>query len=255
MRLSILQLNINGLSYKDNLFDFLSSRPYDILQFQEVAGEDTRVGSMYSKEDNFLILQSFFQDTYAGFLSKTDEITPHGYFGNATFIKSSLSVVEQKVVWLHKRNEPFPSTSKDVEDLSRNILCLKIATPSPLWLLNTHLTWGPSEKDTSTKLNQSLPLVEFVASLQDPFILTGDFNVDSTSLIVRGLEHYGRNLSREYHLTNTLNPDTHRVHHLFPPGLAVDYIFTNFSTKVTRFKPIEDIDLSDHLGLEAEIEI
>lgn len=255
MLLSILQLNINGLSYKDNLFDFLSSRTYDILQFQEIAGENTTVGSMYSKEDNFQALQTFFQDKYTGFLAKSNDITPQGYFGNATFIKSSLPVVDQKVVWLHKRTEPFSSTSKDVEDLSRNILCLKIATPSPLWLLNTHLTWGPNEKDTPTKLNQSLPLVEFVASLKDPFVLSGDFNVDGISLIVRGLEHYGRNLTKEHHLTNTLNSRTHRVHHLFPPGLAVDYIFTNFSTKVIYFKLIEDVDISDHFGLEAEIEI
>ena len=254
MHLSILQLNINGLRWKENLFHFLNTHEYDILQFQEVAGENTHVGALNSVEDNYEVLTNFLGNEYKGFLIKSDIVSPQGYFGNATFVKSSLPVKEHKSVWLHKRTDPFSSTDP-YDQMSRTIMCVLLNTPTPLWLLNTHLTWGTDSKDTPNKLNQSLPIVEFIASLQSPYILTGDFNVDSSSLIVKGLEHYGRNLIKEHHATNTLNPNTHRAGHLFPPGLAVDFIFPSFSLKVTKFRVIDEVDLSDHLGLEVEIEV
>lgn len=215
------------------------------------------MGNIHNSPDSMQILQNILGSSYQSFLAKNDTITSSktAYFGSATFIKVTHPVVHHEIIWLYKRATPFPQESHQYDHMTRSVLALKIATETkPLWLLNTHLTWGATQADTSEKTQQSKRLLEFVAILKEPFLLSGDFNVDNRSQIIQTLEKYGRNLPKEHHVTNTLNPRTHPARHLFPPGLAVDFIFTSPDLLVKDFKVIED-DISDHLGLTVTIEI
>ena len=257
MQLKLLQLNINALNHLSQLQNFLQQHTFDILQFQEVVGKGTTMGNIYSSPDSMEILEKILGPSYQSFLAKNDTITssPTAYFGSATFIHLRHPVVHHEIIWLHKRNTPFPQESHQYGHMTRSVLAVKIATDTtPLWLLNTHLTWGPTQEDTPEKMQQSKKLLEFVASLKEPFLLSGDFNVDNNSQIIRTLEKYGRNLPKEYQVTNTLNPRTHRARHLFPKGLAVDFIFTSPTLLVKDFQMLHD-DISDHLGLAVTIEI
>lgn len=96
-------------------------------------------------------------------------------------------------------------------------------------------------------------LVEYMKNVPRPFILSGDFNLTSDSQTIQQLNNLATNLTLDNHVTNTLNAHTHKAKHLFPPGLAVDYIYTSKDVVVEKFAVVEE-DLSDHLGLIAMIE-
>ena len=64
------------------------------------------------------------------------------------------------------------------------------------------------------------------------------------------------NLIVKNKVTNTLNPRVHYARKkLFPPGLAVDYIYISKHFKQKKFKVLKNLDLSDHFGLESELEL
>jgi len=121
--------------------------------------------------------------------------------------------------------------------------------------INTHWAWGPTPKDEPYKLEQAKSLIEFVTTIKDPFVLTGDFNVTSDSKIIQDLNQLGINHTVRNELTNTLNPHLHRAVDIFPKGLAVDYIYTSFTLGTEGFTLIDTPDLSDHYGLKITIEI
>jgi len=257
MHLSILQLNLYCLNFLDDVEKYLQTHSFDILNLQEVAGKDTFTRVIKNKKDNLELLIKMLGPKYTHFFVKNDQITssPTAYFGNATFVRSSLTVMHQEIFWLYQRPKPYSAMSQQYDEMSRSVLGVQILTgQKPLWIFNTHLAWSKSSKDTLIKVEQGTKLIKYISQVQTPFVLTGDFNVDSTSKVVKGLEKYARNLTAENHLLTTLNPRTHRVKDLFPPGLAVDYIFVSKDLKVEKFAVVEE-DVSDHFGLIVEIEI
>ncbi len=97
-------------------------------------------------------------------------------------------------------------------------------------------------------------MVDYLKQVQPPFILTGDFNVRPDTQLIKNFDTLARNLTSEHKITNTLNAQTHRAVEIFPPGIAVDYIYITDDIKVNKFEVIAET-LSDHLGLQAELEI
>lgn len=124
---------------------------------------------------------------------------------------------------------------------------------SPLLLISTQLTWVPRPFDTDTTIDRSRKLYDFIKESGKEFVLTGDFNVDSRTITCMQFEEFGRNLTRENKVTNTLNPRLHRAQHLFPQGIPSDQIFVSEGVIVKKFEVIEK-DLSDHFGLVLEFE-
>jgi endonuclease/exonuclease/phosphatase family metal-dependent hydrolase len=141
------------------------------------------------------------------------------------------------------------------QELARNALCLEFEFGrKKLWSINTHMAWGPTPIDEPYKVKQALKLQEFVKRVNDPFVLSGDFNVTKDSEIVRSFAKLGVNHAVFAGLTNTLNPRLHRAPQLFPPGLAVDFIYTSFGLDAYDFELVDSPDLSDHYGLKITIE-
>ncbi|HEV2340036.1 MAG TPA: endonuclease/exonuclease/phosphatase family protein [Patescibacteria group bacterium] len=256
MLLHILQLNIYACTYFDNIQKFFKENSFDILQFQEVCGKGTRVGNIVCNRNNLEELQTLLGSTYHSELIKRSLFTssPTAYEANATFWKDTLREVKKEIIWLNKTDKPFPSEEKDFSTMGTAALALQfVINDRPIWFINTHGAWSKSEKDTLAKEQQAALLVDFIKKLAEPFILTGDFNAGNTTRTIQLLEKYSRNLAKEYGLTNTLNPRLHRAK-VFPPGLAVDFIFTSPRVAVKDFTLIDE-DLSDHLGLAVTIEV
>ena len=261
MLIKILQLNIWKGKLFDNLLPYLEKYHFDILQFQEVAGP----GVSFSKSDNFQELQQPLSKEYIGLRTKAYTTTyPGAYDGVATFFHVSFSLLEEKVIYLAKQLPPIDNdylesiqntSNPFFEDLPRSALSSKVEKLGKVfWVINTQLAWNPSSKDTPKKIAAAKVLEDFLTTLKDPFVLTGDFNVDSDTKIVRGFEEYAQNLNKKYHVTNTLNGRFHRAKHLFPPGLAVDFIMPKKGILVKEFEVLDN-DFSDHLGLSATVEI
>lgn len=251
MTIKLLQLNIEGGRKLDELIDFIKGKDFDIVHLQEVAGgENSNTGN-----DNFSELKERLG--YEGELTistkKKNDST--SYYGNATLYKPLLTPSEKKVIWLkpYQEYEAWEVGGDFARQLPRNVLSLSfIFDTQQVWFVNTHLAWGPNPYDEQHKVEQGKILYDYVATLQTPFLLSGDFNVVKDSQVVKMIDELATNHTVQAGLTNTLNPRLHRAPQLFPAGLAVDYIYTSRMT-ARNFSLVDHPDLSDHYGLSIEL--
>lgn len=259
MKIKLLQLNIEAGAYLPKIEQFLTRHDFDMLCFQEVAGPNSHCGNFHSDEDQFLKLQKFLGSAYQGNLAIATRFTSdpiHSYDGNAIFYKNQFQLVEKHILTLHKGVSPFPSDAKTFEDQGRNALHLTLQKNDLTFhVITAHLAWAPTQYEQPHQRQQNLQLVNYIKNLSTPFILTGDFNISSNEQTILDLEKYGRDLTKEYNVQNTIDPQTHKAWDKIKPGFPVDYIFVSNDVKVNTFEALENIHLSDHIGLVAEIEV
>jgi len=257
MSLSLLQLNIFANTFWDKLSSFLGSSDFDILQFQEVAGKGTVCGAINSKRDCLKDLQTILGKKYNYEFVLTDRFTssPSAYIGNATFYKKSFSLVDKHIVTLHHNEQPFPSDATSFETMGKSVLHLTLTREGKTFsVLNTHGAWAKTPQEEPHQTRQGQILVDYLQTVPAPFVFSGDLNLAADQPTIQKLSTLGNNLITQYHITNTLNPRTHRAKLLFPQGVTVDYIFTSKDLKLIDFRILED-DISDHFGLTVTIEI
>jgi len=256
MRLKILQLNIEKGRFIDKIINFIIKENFDIINFQEVAGGIIA----YDKIDCLQILKKSLSNYYwLRFASDYKRIDDeNSYQGNAVFVKNIYDFEEEKVFWYKKFTSLTKKESGNFVWLPRNALAVKIKINNQsLWTISAHLPWTKrAEIESQARTELSGKIHEFIKSVNDFFVLTGDFNSSPATKAVLQFKDVSRNLIIENKIRNTVNSRTHRAaDSIFPEGAAVDYIFISKNIKVNSFRVLENIDLSDHLGLMAEIEI
>lgn len=253
MRIKLLDLNIcwGGLLI-NNIIDYANKNNFDILTFQEVTGGILNKNN----SDSFNFIKEKLG--YEGVLNICEKAKEDksSYFGNAIFYKKEVVAEDTKTIWLKKYEEFENYWKRRIEDDPRSALSIKFKNvKSDFYIITAHLAWGPTPYDKDYKLKQAKKLYEYLKKLGSPFILTGDFNLTSDSQVVKWMESLGRNLIVENNITNTLNGKIHKYKNLFPPGLAVDYIFVSKGIKVNNFYIEDKVDLSDHLALILDFEV
>lgn len=257
MTIKFLQLNINSDNYWDKLLSYITKNDFDILQLQEMTGKDTLTGNIHAKRDTFFELLKFLDKHYAGELTITQRYTssPFAYLGNATFFKKTFTLRAKKEIILSTLGGPFQSKSETFEKVGRKLLHLQLTIANKnISFLNTHFAWAKSPKEELHQTKQGQILIDYLHTVQKPFVLSGDFNLDPQQPLIQKLDKLARNLTSEHKILNTLNPSNHRVKNLFPPGVAIDYIFTSNDLQVENFSVVKE-DLSDHFGLTVDIKI
>lgn len=247
--------------YLRNLEDFLSKEDFDILCLQEVSGGLASYqkieGRKYLKgaEETFEKIKQKFN--LSGELAIMYRIKgdPSSYFGNAILYKKTLKASNKRLAWI-KKYEELELSNEDWANSPRVALSLDFSFQSKLLtIVTSHLAWGPTPYDKPYKVKQADILLNYLKTLRNPFILTGDFNLIPETQIVKAFSKLARNLIVEHGITNTLNPRTHRSRILFPEGRDVDYIFASEEIKVKDFKLIDSPDLSDHFGLALTFQV
>lgn len=254
MQIKLLQLNIQAGRELNKIIEYVQKEQFDILQFQEVAGG--KFSEPLSDNVKELLDRLGFSGENAPLVLLPQDKS--SYFGNATFYKNSLSLDTKKIEWLYLKTSDSEDalSQENVKVLPRNVLAVRfIFNEKPLWFINTHLAWGPTPKDEPYKVEQGEKLYKFLASLNEPFVLSGDFNVTPDSQVVSMVEKLAVNHTTKEGITNTLNPRLHRAKILFPEGFAVDYVFTTKEVTVNEVKLVDSPDLSDHLGISLTIEL
>lgn len=257
MTISLLQLNINADNFWDRLIPFLSEQRFDVIQLQEVTGKETACGNFYSKRNVFAELQKLLEEKYNGVLSITQRFTssPTSYFGNATFYKNTYSLIAKHELTLFHETEYYPSDATDFSGVGRKVLHLTLKRDAKeISFLNTHFAWGPTPIEKPYQTEQGDNVIQYLKTVTKPFVLTGDLNLTPDQPTIQNLGTLATNLTEKNNITNTLNPNLHEAKQLFPKGLAVDYIFTSNDITVKFFEVLEK-DISDHMGLVAEIEV
>jgi endonuclease/exonuclease/phosphatase family metal-dependent hydrolase len=257
MTISLLQLNINSDNYWEHLVPYLTSHDFDLIHLQELTGKNTIGGMIDSQRDCFEELQKILSDKYNGELVKSQiyASSPDSYMGNGIFYKKSFILKEKNVITLHENKNPFPQDSTNYEIIGRKLLHLTlIIEDKTVSFLNTHFAWAKTPKEEPHQTQQGEILLNYLKNVPHPFILSGDFNLDRQQPTIQKINKLARNLVEENDVINTLDSVNHRAKALFPPGVAIDYIFTSPDIKVNTFSVVEE-GLSDHLGLRVEIEI
>ena len=258
MLLKLLQLNINADSFWDNLVAFLGNQDFDIIQLQEVAGENTFVGNIHSTRSCFALLTQLLKETHDSELviAETFTSSSSSFLGNATFYKKEFQLLHKECLHLHQRSLPFPSDEKTFEGQGRAALFLTLQIEGKqLSICNVHFPWAKTPEEQPHQLAQGEKLLQKIRTLSHPFIISGDFNLTSDQPTIQELNGIAKNLTTEFGITNTLNPRQHRAKDIFPKGFAVDYIFISNDIKTKNFEVLQNEDISDHFGLTAELEI
>jgi endonuclease/exonuclease/phosphatase family metal-dependent hydrolase len=245
MRLKLLNLNIYGGKYYDNLISFIKTNDFDIVCLQEVRGGNYS----FAKTDIFKKLQEDLQMEAEFALTTNLKEDKSSCDGNAIYYKKSLKAKNKQIISLYPYKETEP-TETDFTTYPRNALSLDFEiNGKTLSIINTQLSWNKIPKETAIQTRVGQKLLSFIKGIKNEYILVGDFNLEATSRMVSKFNAILRNLTLENKITNTLNPRTHRAQILFPKGLAVDFIFTTPTLKITDFKLVDSLDLSDHFGL------
>ena len=258
MTIKVFHLNIYTGKYLDNIISYLNQNDFDIIQIQESATQSFG----YAQKDIFREIkktkgyEGFYLPTL-GLLNQKNKTT-----GCATFFKPDLNLVSKDFVWLRPYTqietiEQFLTADPPdvIENQGRAAISLQFDFGNiKINFVNTHLVWSQKANDTQKKLDAGKQLFDYVRNLKNDFVLTGDFNVDKNSQIIKWFSSISRNLVSKNGITNTLNPRLHRAKHLFPQGLAADFAFATSGLVVENFKVVVD-DLSDHLGLSFDIKI
>lgn len=250
MRVRVLQLNIFMGKWLDEVIKYVKKENFDILIFQEVSG-----GRVSFHRDN--TFQKIIDLGYDGELLANWRVKGfHGsFFGNATFFKRSFTLLERTEIWLKSyRDIEDPDNRESRDDPKAPLSLLLEKNGIQLRVVNAHLAWNPTPNDTKEKIRQAKIFYNYLKTIDAPFIITGDFNVEKDTQVVKMIDKIGRNLAREHNVINTLNSRKHKAPHLFPPGLAVDYAYVSDDIRVEKFEVL-DMDLSDHLGIYLELVI
>jgi endonuclease/exonuclease/phosphatase family metal-dependent hydrolase len=258
MNVSLLQLNMNADAFWDSVIPYLTSHDFDVIHLQEVAGKHTKVGIIDTKRDCYEELQKILGEKYNSEFVLTDRFTssPDAYFGNAIFYKKEYPLLQKHIEWSKKNEEPFSSDATTYENTGRALLHVTLSIAGKeVSFLTTHGAWAKTPKEEPHQTEQGKILLNYLKNVQQPFVFSGDLNLDPEQPTIAKIGELARNLTNDHHITNTLNPRTHYARaRMFPPGVAVDYIFTSRDITVKSFNVLEE-DISDHLGLVAEFEI
>src|SRR5207302_4439037 len=106
--------------------------------------------------------------------------------------------------------------------------------------INTHLAWAKTPTEEPHQTKQGEKVVAYLQTVSHPFILSGDFNLDPMQPTIQKINKLARNLTEEFHVQNTLNPQNHRAKVLFPKGVAVDYMYVTKDLSVKNFAVVEE---------------
>lgn len=251
MTIKLLHLNMLYGRYIDQLINYLKHENFDILCFQELGSGKVSA----HRTDNFEEIRTRLGYLGEKAISWNILGDKESHEANAIFFKPDFTVVRKQTVWLKEGGKIAAIETRDFQDDPRTALFVELQKEEErIRFITTHLSWGRSSNDTPLKLEPGRKLYEFIKTVEKPFILTGDFNVNPSSQIVKMIDSLARNLTTENGVTNTLNPRTHKAPHLFPPGLTVDYIYVSDGVIVKDFYVVGE-DISDHLGLYLECEL
>lgn len=170
-------------------------------------------------------------------------------YGLCTFVRKGLPVIEEGEVFVHHEKGYVPEG--DIGNHARNLQYVTITTPSgPITIINFHGLWnGKGKTDCNERIAQSEKMIEFLRTLNYPYILCGDFNLRPDTESLAMLEREGlRNLVREYRIESTRTSLYDKV------DPFADYILVREGVEVVDFQKLPDV-VSDHAPLLVEVKL
>lgn len=249
MQLKIIQINILKGKFLDRLVDFLRREQPDIITMQEVTGGAENLWSDKSVDIFIHCKEALHRE---GIVVPEYHLThdAQAYSGNALFVRGT--ILYHEIVWLRPyRDYDRTDQEADLPDFPRSVLNATVDIDGyVLHVLSTHGAWGVDPVDTPEKIRQADILAGHLRSLgANPFVLGGDFNMQSGSGVISRIDAVARNIIPSS-VRNTLNFRTHYAAARLGKGLAVDFLYTSKHFKVVSIDT-PDVDVSDHFPVRA----
>lgn len=180
--------------------------------------------------------------------------THHAYFkphhldnyGLLILVKKEIEVISEGEIYVFREKGYIPKG--DVGGHARNVQHISIRTKNgDRTILNFHGLWnGRGKSDSTDRLIQSDKIIQFLKTLSNPLIFTGDFNLSPDTKSIKKIEEFGlRNLIKDYKITST------RTSFYSKPEKFADYTLVSDGIEVHDFKVLSD-EVSDHSPLYLE---
>ncbi|MEO8104972.1 MAG: endonuclease/exonuclease/phosphatase family protein [Candidatus Saccharibacteria bacterium] len=242
--MKLVQLNAWGGRLEHQLADLLTAEAANLVCLQEIisASGDALMALTLEELQATLGLGHSFMSPVMSFnlMNKT------AAFGNA--ILSEYPLTQQNTIFTNLQYQAafdFDSHDYNIRNLQHAQLTV---AGHKLHLLNHHGHHIRQHKngDAQTR-RQMTQIAAYVATLDGPVILTGDFNLAPHSESLELLNGRLRNLSIEYKLTTTRNSLTTK-------NEVCDYIFVNDAVTVQGFRA-SDVVASDHQALILDFQL
>jgi endonuclease/exonuclease/phosphatase family metal-dependent hydrolase len=171
-----------------------------------------------------------------------------GIYGLATFVRKNISVENEGEVFVFKG--PGFENPVSMGNHARNIQHLTLQTKmGPVTVVNFHGLWnGKGKSDSEDRLLQSRNIAAFLKTLNNPYILVGDFNLTPDTQSFKILrEACPKDLIFEYGISSTRSS-------FYPkPEKMADYLLTSEKVPTSFFEVLPD-EVSDHLALRADFD-
>jgi len=228
----LLQLNIFQGKFIPRIIEFVKNNDIDILHFQEVTGGRMSMGGVnnYYHEDVsktthveqasigidcFKVLKE--ELSFEGKLAVTMGLIgyPDAYFGNATLYKPNINLLDQKEIMMKPVRDFDPDFNR-WEKTGKITLFSKFEIENKsFWSVNAHLVWGVDSLDRPYKIEQAEIVLQALKELQEPFVFTGDFNVEPATQTASMFDEVAKNWIKAANIKNTLNGKVHPVQKTF----------------------------------------
>lgn len=246
-------LSLNTWGGRAGLDDFLQfvkkHQDVDIFCFQEIWNGGEEITKKIFPDETISSVEWNFLEKIAAILPEHQYFFRPCFFdcyGPTIFIKKNIQVQDEGEVFVYKDQGYYSKT--EMGDHARNIQYINIETDAgKRTIINFHGLWtGNGKGDTPDRLLQSENILQFLKTIKNPFVLSGDFNLVPESESIQKLEQFPlRNLIRENNITST------RTSLYSRPVRFADYIFISEGIQVNSFQIFPD-EVSDHSPLYLE---
>jgi endonuclease/exonuclease/phosphatase family metal-dependent hydrolase len=252
--MKIIQLNTWQGRITEPLLNFIKTTVPDILLTQEIFSYPAPV-SPDSPWKQFSLLEQIATQNHFDhvFFSPSGYLTLFGQkvgYGNAVFSKYAFNHTST-----HYTGGPGPAQfdNPNIYDnnAGRNFQHVRINTgKTTLNLINHHGHWVDQPRGDAVSLERLQQVADYIATLTDPVILGGDFNLSPDSAPVQALQHTLKlhDLVADAHPSSTLS-----AAHYVGINIICDYLLASPSLKVKSIQISEKI-VSDHKAVIAEID-
>lgn len=245
------------------LLDFLPTLCADVYCLQEIysAPEGTPSPLTFPENREAAVLPRLFSSIgkslpnhrgsfypfVQGYLNDTRRTEHKIWYGIATFIRNTLSVIGERMEFVHGT---YRHSGWGESPLSRNAHCIRIWRPeteSPLVITHMHGLWTRNGKgDSPERLEQANKLAKLCFEMKEgaDLVVCGDFNILPGSATLQMLGALGlKDLVIEGGHTDT------RTSHYKKSLRYADYMMVSRDMPVTSFQVLTDPEISDHRPL------
>ncbi len=263
--MKLICLNIWGGKIHDKVLEFIKTKASetDIFCLQEIfKSEKEMVISKGAYSNIKREVEEILIDFNGYFYPTADNGDLNGYvdfplyFGQETFVKKDINVLDVGDVFIHKKLNDFGLYPNKKPDFPRNFIYTLLEKNGKKFLvLNVHGFWEPAAKvDNPKRFRQSQIILDFIEKYDIPKVVAGDFNLRITTKALSMLDEKLRNLVKEYKIPTTRSLLYDHKWRVENDDKYADYIFVSRDVQVLDFKVLQD-QVSDHLPLYLEFEI